>query len=41
MKKKYSQYIKDSIDSIISEGRYRTFANIQEYVVIIQMQYFI
>ena len=28
MKKKYSQYIKDSIDSIISEGRYRTFANI-------------
>ncbi|MBL6624093.1 MAG: 5-aminolevulinate synthase [Rhizobiales bacterium] len=28
MKKKYSQYIKDSIDSVISEGRYRTFANI-------------
>jgi len=28
MKKRYSQYIKDSIDSVIAEGRYRTFANI-------------
>ena len=28
MKHKYNQYVKDSINSIISEGRYRTFANI-------------
>ena len=28
MKYKYSQYVEESINSIISEGRYRTFANI-------------
>ena len=28
MKNKYKQYMEDSIDSIICEGRYRTFANI-------------
>ena len=28
MKHKYNQYVEESINSIISEGRYRTFANI-------------
>ena len=28
MKHKYNEYVEESINSIISEGRYRTFANI-------------